>query len=228
MKTINIAIDGPAGAGKSSISKIIAKELGFLYIDTGAMYRSVALFAIENGIEKKQDSDKLIALLSTITVNLKHENNAQHIFLNGRDVTELIRTQEVSISASDVAVIPEVRLFLVEMQRKIARENNVIMDGRDIGTYVLPNAQVKIFLTASLQDRAIRRYNEFIEKGQTVDFEEVKKDMQYRDENDSTRAFAPLKMAEDSILADTSGKSLEESVEMVTLMINERLSIEKN
>ena len=223
MKYINIAIDGPAGAGKSSISKIVSKRLGFIYIDTGAMYRSVALFAIENGIDIKNETSKLISVLDSINIDMKYENDKQIILLNGRDVSDDIRKAEVSIGASDVAVIKEVRLKLVELQRKLASNNNVVMDGRDIGTYVLPDAQIKIYLTASVEDRAKRRYDEMVQKGMECDIEKVKLDIMYRDKNDSEREFAPLRKADDATVIDTSGNEFEESVELLYNFIKERL-----
>lgn len=224
MKHISIAIDGPAGAGKSTISKAVASNMGFVYIDTGAMYRTVALFAIENGIDIKKDKDILISRLDEINIELKYAHDGQHIYLNTKDVSERIREADVSLGASDVAVIPKVRLKLVEMQRGLAAKDNVIMDGRDIGTYVLPDAEIKIFLTASVDARAKRRYNEMVEKGRECDFESVKNDIIYRDKNDSEREFAPLKQAEDAILADTTEKNLEEAVEFVENIIKEKIN----
>ena len=189
MKHINIAIDGPSGAGKSTMAKILAGHLGYVYIDTGAMYRGVALFAIRCGIEKADNAQKLISMLDRIVIDIKHNENGQLIFLNGEDVTGIIRTPQVSVAASDVSSIPEVRLKLVEMQRNIANTNNVIMDGRDIGTYVLPEAKIKIFLTADVEDRAKRRYNELIEKGQTVDFDDVLKEVIRTDREELASEF---------------------------------------
>ncbi|MBZ4645774.1 MAG: CMP/dCMP kinase [Petroclostridium sp.] len=222
MSTIKIAIDGPAGAGKSTIAKIVAKQLGFIYIDTGAMYRAVALKAIKNNIDTK-DTDKVCSILHDLDIDIKYDNNGQVVFLDGQDVTQEIRTPEVSIGASNVAAIPEVRIKLVELQRKLAASNNVIMDGRDIGTYVLPDADIKIFLTASVEDRAKRRYEEMIAKNSFCSLEEVKKDIEYRDKNDSSRAFAPLKIAEDAVVIDTTGNELEESLNIVLQLIKERL-----
>jgi cytidylate kinase len=222
MSTIKIAIDGPAGAGKSTIAKIVAKQLGFIYIDTGAMYRAVALKAIKNNIDTK-DTDKVCSILHDLDIDIKYDNNGQVVFLDGQDVTQEIRTPEVSIGASNVAAIPEVRIKLVELQRKLAASNNVIMDGRDIGTYVLPDADIKIFLTASVEDRAKRRYEEMIAKNSFCSLEEVKKDIEYRDKNDSSRAFAPLKIAEDAVVIDTTGNELEESTNIVLQLIKERL-----
>lgn len=216
---IAVAIDGPAGAGKSSVSKAAAKSMGFVYIDTGAMYRSVALYAIRNGIDCKNEAEKLISVLDDVKIAIKYKDGAQHIYLSGEDVSEEIRREEVSVGASDVAVIPEVRKKLVSIQRNMAKTANVIMDGRDICSYVLPNAQVKIFLTASVEERASRRYKELTEKGVSCDFEKIKRDIEYRDKNDSERKTAPLKRAEDAVLLDTSEMSFDESVEAVKSLI---------
>lgn len=213
MQKINIAIDGPAGAGKSSISKAVAKKLGIIYVDTGAMYRACALYAIRNGISI--DEESLRGRLDDIKIELKYTEEGQRIFLGGEDVSEEIRMPEVSIGASDIAVIPVVRLKLVQMQREIAAKNSVIMDGRDIGTYVLPDADVKIYLTASVEERARRRVLEMKEKGMEADFEEVKRDIAYRDKNDSEREFAPLRQAEDAVLIDSTDLSFEEVIEKV-------------
>ncbi len=218
-KYISVAIDGPAGAGKSSVSKAAAKILGFVYIDTGAMYRSVALYAIEHGIDCKNEKSRLIAELDNIDIAIKYFDDAQHIFLNGRDVSGEIRREEVSVGASNVAVIPEVRKKLVALQQAMALANDVIMDGRDICAYVLPDAQVKIFLTASSHARAMRRYKELTEKGIECDFEEIKRDIEYRDKNDSERATSPLKQAEDAVLLDTTELNFEESVQAVLDMV---------
>lgn len=223
MQTTKIAIDGPAGAGKSTIAKIAAKELDFIYIDTGAMYRAVALKAIRNNIDTKNDIEGVAAVLKDINIDIQHDTQGQIIFLDGEDVSSSIRTPDVSIGASNVSAIREVRLKLVDLQRKLAENHNVIMDGRDIGTYVLPNADVKIFLTASVDDRARRRYDELILKGCECQYEDVKKDIEYRDMNDSSRAFAPLKPADDAIILDTTGNELEQSVELVLSVIKERL-----
>ncbi len=217
-----VAVDGPAGAGKSTVSKAAAQDLGFVYIDTGAMYRSVALYAIRNGIDCK--SEKLIEKLDDIKLEIKHFDGGQHIFLNGEDVSEKIRTDEVSLGASNVAVIPEVRKKLVEMQREMAKSNNVIMDGRDICSYVLPNAQVKIFLTASVEARAERRYKEMCEKGISCDFETIKKDIEYRDKNDSERKTAPLRQAPDAVRVDTSDMTFEEAVEKIKELVSKAVN----
>ena len=186
------------------------------------MYRAVALYAIMNNIDTK-DAKSVCSILPSVNIEIKHNNNGQIVILNGKDVTDEIRRAEVSIGASNVAVIPEVRLKLVELQRELARRNNVIMDGRDIGTYVLPDADIKIFLTASCEERARRRYEELIAGGQKCDLKEVIKDMEYRDKNDSTREFAPLKQADDAIVLDTTGNELEESINCIYNIIMERL-----
>lgn len=215
MTQINIAIDGPAGAGKSTVAKAISKELSIIYLDTGAMYRAVALKAILSGIDTKDEAD-LAALVNDIDIKIEYQGNEQRIFLDGKDVSGDIRTAEVSIGASNVAVIPAVRLKLVELQREIAANNDVVMDGRDIGTYVLPNAKYKFFLTASLDERAKRRFDEMIEKGMSASsFDDVRKDIAYRDKNDSTRAFAPLSRAQDALEIDTTHLSPFQVVEII-------------
>lgn len=218
MKTIKIAVDGPAGAGKSSVSKKVASALGLLYIDTGAMYRAVALYVLNCGRDTKSQ-ESVVGLLDSIDIDMVKKAETLFVYLNGADVTDKIRTPEVSVGASDVAVIPEVRLKLVDLQRKIASQQSVIMDGRDIGTYVLPDADVKVFLTADVRVRAERRRLELMEKGQNVPFDEVLSDMVYRDKNDSERKFAPLKCADDAHLVDTSQKSFEEVVNEITSII---------
>ncbi len=227
MNTIKVAVDGPAGAGKSSVSKKIASALGLLYIDTGAMYRAVALYVLNNGGNTKS-SESVISLLDNIEINMVKKTDTLFVYLNGADVTDKIRTPEVSVGASDVAVIPEVRLKLVDLQRKIAAQQNVIMDGRDIGTYVLPDADVKIFLTADVKVRAERRKLELMEKGQDVPFEEVLSDMMYRDKNDSERKFAPLKCADDAYMVDTSQKSFDEVVNEITSIVKKETGYEVN
>ncbi len=217
MKKFNVAIDGPAGAGKSSISKAVAKKLGCIYVDTGAMYRACALYAIENNIPITAEG--LENELDNIKIGIKYAEDGQRIYLGGVDVSGRIREPDVSIGASDIAVIPAVRLKLVDMQRELAKTNNVVMDGRDIGTYVLPDAEVKIFLTASVDERARRRVLEMEQKGQKADFETVKKDMAYRDKNDSEREFAPLRQAEDAVLLDTTELTFDEVVAAVTDII---------
>lgn len=208
MKNVNIAIDGPAGAGKSSVSKAVAEKLGFVYVDTGAMYRACAVFAIENGIEIKDEA--VTPLLDKINIDIEYNENGQQIFLNGSDVTERIRMADATAGSSAIAVIPSVRIKLVELQRSIAKNKSVIMDGRDIGTYVLPNADLKIYLTASAVERARRRFNELSEKGTECDFDKLLEDIVKRDENDSNREFAPLRRAEDAVLIDSSDMNFEE------------------
>lgn len=220
---MKIAIDGPAGAGKSTISKRAAAELGFIYIDTGAMYRAVALFMLRQGIDTKNDEKGIEALLSRVDIDICHVDGEQRVFLCGEDVSDKIRTPEVSVGASNVAVFPAVRTKLTELQRGLANKYNVIMDGRDIGTCVLPDAEVKIFLTASVDARAQRRLLELTEKGIESNFEDVKRDMEYRDKNDSERKCAPLRAAEDSTTVDTTNYNLEESIELVLQQIRKRM-----
>ena len=220
---ISIALDGPAGAGKSTVAKGAAKELGFIYVDTGALYRTVGLKFMREGYDTTLDCD-IDAILKTIEVDIKFIDGTQHVFLNGEDVSNAIRTPEASMMASAVSAKPPVRAFLLEMQRKLARENNVLMDGRDIGTVVLPNATLKFFVTASVEERANRRYKELCEKGEAVTYEEVFKDIETRDYNDSHRAIAPLKPAEDSIMYDTTGKTLHESIDDLIKIVKEKLN----
>lgn len=218
MDYISIAIDGPAGAGKSSVSKAVAKKLGFVYIDTGAMYRTVALNAIRRGIDCRKEPEKVVEALKDAEIEIKYLQETQHIYLNGEDVSGEIRTEQVSVGASDVAVISEVRKKLVSMQQEMAKNANVIMDGRDICNHVLPKAQVKIFLTASVDERASRRFDEMTEKGVKCDFEELKREIEYRDRNDSEREEAPLRQAPDAVLLDTTGMTFDEVVKKVTEM----------
>ncbi len=213
---LRVAVDGPAGAGKSTISKSVAQKLGLIYVDTGAMYRAVALYMIRNGLCSKEE---ITAALDGVSVEIKHNGDGQLIFLNGEDVTGLIRTEEVSKGASAVAVIPAVRLKLVELQQKIAAGADVIMDGRDIGTYVLPNAELKIYLTASPEARAKRRYDELIAKGVDCSFEDIHRDIIARDKNDMNREFAPLKQADDAVLVDTTENTLEEAVARIMELV---------
>ncbi len=218
---INVAIDGPAGAGKSTIAKAAAKELGFIYVDTGALYRAVAYNAVKTGaIDEEQ---KIINMLDSTKVELKYVNGVQAVYLNGEDVSAFIRTPEISMGASKVSAIPQVRAFLLNLQREIASKNNVIMDGRDIATVVLPNADVKIFLFASPECRAERRYKELIEKGESVSFDDVLKDVNQRDYQDSHREIAPLKPSDDSIMADTSELTLQESIDLIVNTIKEKI-----
>lgn len=218
---ISVAIDGPAGAGKSTIARAAAKRLGFIYVDTGALYRAVGLKFIRSGADISAD-ETVEKLLENTAVEIRFSNGEQHVFLDGEDVSGLIRTPEASMTASAVSAKPAVRAFLLEMQRKAARESNVIMDGRDIATVVLPNADVKIFLTASVKARAERRWRELCEKGENVTLTEVYADIEKRDYNDTHRAAAPLKRADDAVLADTSKLTLEQSVELVLKIISER------
>ncbi|MDO4608536.1 MAG: (d)CMP kinase [Clostridia bacterium] len=219
---ISIALDGPAGAGKSTIAKGAAKELGFIYVDTGALYRTVGLKFLRDGYDTELNCD-IDAVLKTIEVDIKFIDGTQHVFLNGEDVSDKIRTPEASMMASAVSAKPPVRAFLLEMQRKLARENNVLMDGRDIATVVLPNATLKFFVTASVSERADRRYKELIEKGMDVNYDDIYKDIETRDYNDSHREIAPLKPAGDSIIFDTTGNTLDESISKIMAIINERL-----
>lgn len=214
---ISVAVDGPAGAGKSSVAKKVAKDMGYVYIDTGAMYRSVAVWAIENGVD--YNSNMLIDSLDKIHIDIKNSDDIQRIYLNGNDVTERIRQNDASMGASAVATIPEVRTFLVDAQREMAKKGGVIMDGRDIGTTVLPNAELKIYLTASVEERANRRYKEYLEKGIDCNYESIKEDVIKRDHNDMTRKVSPLKQADDAILVDTSDKNFDESVDMIKKLI---------
>jgi cytidylate kinase len=219
---ISIAIDGPAGAGKSTIARKVAADLCYLYIDTGALYRTIGLYALRSGVSPT-DREAVAALLPEIRVNLAHADGVQQVFLNGENVSEEIRRPEMSMAASGVSAQPEVRAFLLELQRQLARENNVLMDGRDIGTVVLPNAQVKIFLTASPEKRADRRYKEQLEKGDhSQTYEQVLADIIQRDYNDSHRAIAPLRQADDAVLADTSNLTLDESIELIKTIIRSK------
>lgn len=219
---VNIAIDGPAGAGKSSTAKLVAKKLGYIYVDTGALYRTVGLYSIRKGIDTK-NAEKVIATLPDVKVELKFVDGAQHVFLNGEDVSEAIRTPEASMGASNVSAIPKVREFLFDLQRKIAAENDCIMDGRDIGTVVLPNADVKIFLTTSVEERANRRYKEMFEKGEEADYNDILEDIKKRDYQDSHREIAPLKQADDAIYVDNGGYNLEDGAEDLLRIIKEHL-----
>lgn len=218
-----IAIDGPSGAGKSTIARAAAKRFGFIYVDTGAIYRTVGLAAYRGGIDRR-DASAVEALLPQLEIAMRYTDaGEQHMYLNGEDVTALIREPEISICASDVAALPAVRAFLMELQRRMARENSVIMDGRDIGTVVLPDAEVKIFLTASAEARARRRLLELEQKGMKHSFDEVLRDIEYRDEQDSHRAAAPLKKAGDAIVVDTSELDFDESLELVVKTMQRKL-----
>lgn len=220
-----VAIDGPSGAGKSTIARRVSEEFGFIYVDTGAIYRTVGLAAALRKLDPK-DKEAVVAMLPEISIRLAYgEDGLQHMYLDGEDVTSRIRTPEISLYASGVSAHPEVRAYLMEMQRSLARENDVVMDGRDIGTVVLPDAGLKIFLTASPEARARRRCSELVAKGQDVKYEDVLRDLKLRDENDSTRAAAPLKAAEDALLLDTTEMDFEESCRAVTEMIRERFCL---
>ena len=221
----SVAIDGPSGAGKSTIARRVSEEFGFIYVDTGAIYRTVGLAAALRKLDPK-DKAAVVAMLPEISIRLAYgEDGLQHMYLDGEDVTSRIRTQEISLYASGVSAHPEVRAYLMEMQRSLARENDVVMDGRDIGTVVLPDAGLKIFLTASPEARARRRCSELVAKGQDVQYEDVLRDLKLRDENDSTRAAAPLKAAEDALLLDTTEMDFEESCRAVAEMIRERFCL---
>ena len=211
---IRIAIDGPGGAGKSTVARAVAAKLGIVYVDTGALYRTVGLFVKQAGISP-DDASAVAACLGDITLEIKYIDGTQHVFLNGEDTGDSIRTPEMSTYASKVSAIPAVRAFLLDTQRSIAATNSVIMDGRDIGTVILPDAEVKIFLTASEECRAMRRYKELIGKGQTVTYEDVLADMRERDGRDSSREVAPTAMAEDATLLDNSDMTFEETVEAI-------------
>lgn len=224
-KRISIAIDGPSGAGKSTLARFCAERFKLMYVDTGALYRTIGLSAYRASIDSK-DQAGVTALLPALLVELKYdEAGVQRMFLNGEDVSNDIRMPPVSIYASDVSAMPPVREFLLEMQRDLARRYDVIMDGRDIGTVVLPDASLKIFLTASLDERAHRRYEELKSMGVETSFEAVYKDIEYRDINDSSRAQAPLRAAEGAVFLDTTGNTLEQSIELLCSVIAENLKI---
>lgn len=217
---ISVAIDGPAGAGKSTLSRKAAKELGYIYVDTGALYRAVGLKFSRCGADTKLECD-IDGILANTQVDIRFVEGEQHVFLDGEDVSSEIRTPTASMMASAASAKPPVRAFLLEMQRKLAENNNVLMDGRDIGTVVLPNATVKIYLTASAEVRAERRYKELCEKGESVTFKEVYDDMVQRDYNDMNREIAPLKRADDAVLADTSDLDFEQSLELILNIVKE-------
>ncbi|MBR2443954.1 MAG: (d)CMP kinase [Clostridia bacterium] len=219
---MNIALDGPSGAGKSTVAKALAKRLGIIYVDTGALYRTIGLYVRNKGIDK-EDEKSVIDCLSEINLNMEFINGEQIITLNGVNVGDTIRTGEIAMYASRVSAIPEVRAFLLETQRKIARENSVVMDGRDIGTVILPNAEVKIFMTASAEARAMRRYKELVAKGEDCTFESVLADINLRDKNDSTRKTAPAIPAEDAVFLDNSDLDIEGTVERAIEIINEKV-----
>ena len=219
----SVAIDGPAGAGKSTIAKIVAKEKAFIYVDTGAMYRAMALYFIKQGIGA-EESEKISAAVDGADVTIEYVNGEQQVLLNGENVTPYLRTEEVGNMASASSVNGDVRKKLVELQQKLAETASVVMDGRDIGTCVLPNANVKVYLTASVEVRAQRRYKELIEKGQEADFEKIKKDIEERDYRDMNRDISPLRQAEDAVLVDSSNLTIEESAAAILDLINKDLA----
>lgn len=220
--SFNIAIDGPAGAGKSTVARKAAAELGFVYVDTGAMYRTIALYMLDNHVDV-DDETALKSALDKITIDVAYQDGVQQMLLNGVNVSGRIRTQAVSDQASITAVKPEVRAKLLDLQRNMAKKNNVIMDGRDIGTNILPNAQLKIFLTASSLERAKRRYNELQEKGQAESLEEIRREIEERDFRDSHRAEAPLRQAEDAVFLDTSSMDADQAAAKIVSLARERM-----
>lgn len=222
-KIYAVAIDGPSGAGKSTIARSVARELGFVYVDTGAIYRTLGYAAFSRGMDP-QDAEAVTALLKTLSIRMDYDSDGlQRMYLGEEDVTDKIRLPEISMYASRVSAIPAVRAFLLEMQQDMARHRSVIMDGRDIGTVVLPQADVKIFLTATAEDRALRRYQELQRRGTPEDFEQLLAEIRQRDENDTRRAAAPLRPAEDAVILDTTGNTFEQSSEIVLKLIKERL-----
>jgi len=218
---MKIAIDGPSGAGKSTVAKALAKKLGIVYVDTGALYRTVGYFTRENGVDPK-DADGVTALLPGINIEVKYEDGTQKVYLNGEDLGDKIRQPDISMYASAVSAIPAVRAFLLDTQRDIANKNSVVMDGRDIGTVILPDAEVKIFMSASSEARAKRRYKELLEKGENVVYETVLAEMIERDNNDRNRSVAPAIPAEDAVHIDNSHMSIEENVDAIIALINEK------
>ena len=220
---VSIAIDGPSGAGKSTLAKRLAKELGYIYVDTGAMYRSIGLYALRRGVDPK-NADAVQALLPGIELGIQLQDGAQHVYLNGEDVSTDIRAEAVGMAASAVSAHPAVRAFLLDTQRNLAKGQNILMDGRDIGTVVLPDATVKIFLTASPEARATRRWKEYQAKGIDTPYEEVLADVKQRDYQDTHRAAAPLKQAEDAVLLDTSALDFEQSLDAMKQIIAQKIS----
>lgn len=220
-----VAIDGPAGAGKSTIARKTAEDLGFIYVDTGALYRTIGYAVDHFGLSTKKAED-VVSALDRIQIELKFVAGEQRVFLNGEDVSGLIRSPEVSMFASEVSAVPQVRDFLLTLQRELAQKHDVIMDGRDIGTVVLPDADLKIFLTATPEDRAKRRYQQFLESGTVVDFDRLLEEIKQRDYNDSHREIAPLRQAEDALLIDTTGNTLAESIDLLGKIIRNRLGME--
>lgn len=221
-KKIAVAIDGPAGAGKSTIARAVAAKLGFIYVDTGALYRAVGLYGLRKGVDTTS-ADQMLPLLQEITVEMIYVEGEQRVLLNGEDVSEAIRLGDASMAASNVSAIQGVRDFLFDLQKDMSRRHNVVMDGRDIGTVVLPEAQVKIFLTATPEERATRRYNELLGKGQQVDFDRLLAEVKQRDYNDSHRAAAPLKQADDAVLVDTTGLTKEQSIQKIFDLVQAKL-----
>lgn len=224
-KPFAAAIDGPSGAGKSTIARAAAERLGLLYVDTGAMYRAIGLAVLRRGISE-EDTAGIVQTLSGLTVTLRHGEDGQRVLLNGEDVSDAIRTDTVAQYASKCSAVPEVRAFLLETQRGLAREHSVVMDGRDIGTVILPDAKAKIFLTASVESRAERRYRELLDRGQRVTLEGVRADIERRDLQDRTRPIAPLRQAEDAVLVDTSDLTLEQSIEAVLQILRKRMEVQ--
>lgn len=222
MKKITVAVDGPAGAGKSTLASMASKKLNLTYIDTGAMYRACAVMALETGVDVRNETSALHRMFDDFDLELKTENGENRVILNDVDITREIREPHISIGASYISAIPYVRNKMVELQRKMAESKSVLMDGRDIGTNVFPDAEVKIFLTADVEKRAERRYKELLEKGNKTTFEEVLNDMKKRDENDSNRAYAPLKIAEDAVVVDTTNLTIEESLDRIISVIGEK------
>ena len=220
---INIAIDGPSGAGKSTLAKRIAAELGYVYVDTGALYRAIGLYVYEQGVDPA-DADAVAGLLEDISIELTYENGTQNVILNKRNVNSEIRLPQISMYASTVSKIPRVREFLLDLQRNMAKNNNVIMDGRDIGTVILPDADVKIFLTASARGRAKRRYRELVEKGVATTYNAVLKDIVARDKQDSGREIAPAVAAKDAVVLDNTNLDFEATVQEALKIINDRIS----
>ncbi len=210
----NVAIDGPAGAGKSTVARLVAKEKGYIYVDTGAMYRALAVYFIEKGVHA-EETEKIIAAAREAEVSIRYEEGVQQVYLNGKNITSKLRTEEAGNMASMTSPVPEVRERLLELQRSLAREQDVIMDGRDIGTNILPDADVKIYLTASVETRAKRRYRELTEKGIPCDYDEIARDIQERDMRDMNRETAPLRQAEDAVLVDSSDMTVPEVVETI-------------
>ena len=219
---INVALDGPSGAGKSTIAKAVAKKLEYVYVDTGAMYRSIAYYVISKGADLS-DPEQIKPLLGEISIKLCYTEAGQRVMLNDEDVSDKIRTPEISMGASKVSAIPEVREFLLELQKNIAKENNIIMDGRDIGTTILPNAEVKIYLTASADTRAKRRALEYEQKGESFDLDQIRKDIIERDERDMNREISPLKQADDAVLVDSSEMGIDQVVDAILDVYNKKI-----